>query len=79
MTFSVVRISMTPYMEYSRIMLYRYINFMLLFSFIDINECEVFPGVCKNGECVNTMGSFKCQCPNGMTLDATGRICLGKY
>ncbi|XP_054557268.1 fibrillin-1 isoform X2 [Talpa occidentalis] len=42
----------------------------------DINECEVFPGVCKNGICVNSRGSFKCQCPNGMTLDATGRICL---
>ncbi|KAM7158532.1 fibrillin-1 [Molossus nigricans] len=42
----------------------------------DINECEVFPGVCKNGECLNTKGSFKCQCPNGMTLDSTGRICL---
>lgn len=47
------------------------------FSCIDINECEVFPGVCKNGECVNTRGSFKCQCPNGMSLDSTGRICLG--
>ncbi|XP_006831741.1 PREDICTED: fibrillin-1 [Chrysochloris asiatica] len=42
----------------------------------DINECEVFPGVCKNGQCVNSLGSFKCECPNGMTLDATGRICL---
>ncbi|KAL4837391.1 hypothetical protein H8958_022066 [Nasalis larvatus] len=42
----------------------------------DIDECEVFPGVCKNGLCVNTRGSFKCQCPSGMTLDATGRICL---
>ncbi|XP_068954093.1 fibrillin-1 isoform X2 [Petaurus breviceps papuanus] len=42
----------------------------------DINECIVFPGVCKNGHCVNTLGSFVCQCPSGMTLDLTGRICL---
>uniref|UniRef100_F6ZCP2 Fibrillin 1 n=1 Tax=Ornithorhynchus anatinus TaxID=9258 RepID=F6ZCP2_ORNAN len=43
---------------------------------LDIDECEVFPGVCKNGHCVNTLGSFVCQCPSGMTLDLTGRICL---
>ncbi|XP_041083035.1 fibrillin-1-like [Polyodon spathula] len=43
----------------------------------DVNECEVFPGVCTNGKCVNTVGSFICQCPSGMTLDATGRTCVG--
>ncbi|XP_030353475.1 fibrillin-1 [Strigops habroptila] len=42
----------------------------------DVNECEVFPGVCTNGQCVNTLGSFVCQCPSGMTLDASGRTCL---
>ncbi|XP_041916071.1 fibrillin-2-like [Alosa sapidissima] len=42
----------------------------------DVNECEVFPGVCVNGRCVNTHGSFKCQCPEGLTLDSTGRLCV---
>ncbi|KAL7980061.1 hypothetical protein Chor_001329, partial [Crotalus horridus] len=42
----------------------------------DVNECVVFPGVCTNGQCVNTLGSFICQCPSGMTLDATGRRCI---
>ncbi|XP_053097505.1 fibrillin-2 isoform X2 [Pangasianodon hypophthalmus] len=42
----------------------------------DVNECEVFPGVCLNGRCVNTQGSFKCQCPEGLTLDGTGRLCI---
>ncbi|KAI4882658.1 hypothetical protein NFI96_001503 [Prochilodus magdalenae] len=42
----------------------------------DVNECEVFPGVCLNGRCVNTRGSFKCQCPEGLTLDSTGRLCV---
>lgn len=44
---------------------------------VDVNECEVFPGVCINGKCVNTDGSFVCQCPSGMTVDASGRTCVG--
>ncbi|XP_032070485.1 fibrillin-2 [Thamnophis elegans] len=42
----------------------------------DVNECEVFPGVCPNGRCINSRGSFHCECPNGLTLDGTGRVCL---
>uniref|UniRef100_A0A452S9M8 Fibrillin 3 n=1 Tax=Ursus americanus TaxID=9643 RepID=A0A452S9M8_URSAM len=42
----------------------------------DVNECEVFPGVCPNGQCLNTAGSFRCECPEGLTLDATGRLCV---
>ncbi|XP_042587887.1 fibrillin-2-like [Cyprinus carpio] len=42
----------------------------------DVNECEVFPGVCHNGHCVNTRGSFKCQCPESLTLDVSGRVCV---
>ncbi|XP_036266053.1 fibrillin-2 isoform X3 [Pipistrellus kuhlii] len=42
----------------------------------DVNECEVFPGVCPNGRCINSKGSFHCECPEGLTLDGTGRVCL---
>uniref|UniRef100_A0A8C9L8A4 Fibrillin 2 n=1 Tax=Pavo cristatus TaxID=9049 RepID=A0A8C9L8A4_PAVCR len=42
----------------------------------DVNECDVFPGVCPNGRCVNSRGSFHCECPEGLTLDGTGRVCL---
>ncbi|KAG9337036.1 hypothetical protein JZ751_029895, partial [Albula glossodonta] len=45
----------------------------------DVNECEVFPGVCINGKCVNTDGSFICQCPSGMTVDTSGRTCIGRH
>ncbi|XP_008048410.1 fibrillin-3, partial [Carlito syrichta] len=42
----------------------------------DVNECQSFPGVCPNGHCVNTAGSFHCECPEGLMLDATGRLCV---
>lgn len=45
---------------------------------VDVNECEVFPGVCTNGRCLNTQGSFRCECAEGLTLDSTGRTCVGK-
>lgn len=50
----------------------------LAFVPTDVNECEVFPGVCPNGRCVNTAGSFRCECPEGLTLDGTARTCVGK-
>ncbi|XP_034147697.1 adhesion G protein-coupled receptor E2 isoform X2 [Esox lucius] len=36
----------------------------------DINECN--PGVCPKGKCVNTLGSYYCQCDPGMRYDANG-------
>ncbi|XP_054530117.1 fibrillin-3 isoform X19 [Pan troglodytes] len=42
----------------------------------DVNECESFPGVCPNGRCINTAGSFRCECPEGLMLDASGRLCV---
>ncbi|XP_040269935.1 fibrillin-1 [Bufo bufo] len=42
----------------------------------DVNECEVFPGICTNANCRNTVGSFICECPPGMKVDASGRTCI---
>ncbi|XP_030833292.1 fibrillin-2 isoform X4 [Strongylocentrotus purpuratus] len=44
----------------------------------DINECKVFPGICENGICINTDGSYRCQCQPGFILDTTGRICVDR-
>ncbi|WAR00910.1 FBN1-like protein [Mya arenaria] len=44
-----------------------------------INECAVMAGLCRGGGvCVNTEGSFTCQCPAGMDIDAAGTTCLDK-
>lgn len=34
-------------------------------------------GVCQNGDCLNTLGSFKCSCKAGLVLDRNR--CVGGY
>ena len=41
----------------------------------DFNECEMMENLCEGGDCINTDGSFRCQCPPGYKLDSTGRRC----
>lgn len=48
------------------------------FLFTDLNECMLEPELCKNGRCINTDGSFRCECLPGYELDSTGRTCVGK-
>jgi len=42
----------------------------------DVDECKIFSQVCNNGLCQNTVGSFRCVCPTGYTLDDSKRNCL---
>lgn len=52
-----------------------YLKFYLLF--LDINECN---GRTKCSQlCMNTIGSYKCTCHNGYTLDMDGHTCHRKY
>lgn len=41
----------------------------------NIDECS-FSTACQNGRCVDTIGSFRCICPTGYELDASGSACV---
>ncbi|XP_021164545.2 LOW QUALITY PROTEIN: latent-transforming growth factor beta-binding protein 1 [Fundulus heteroclitus] len=44
---------------------------------VDVNEC-LQPGLCENGICVNTRGSYSCVCRLGFILDATHGVCISQ-
>ncbi|XP_060789204.1 latent-transforming growth factor beta-binding protein 1 isoform X4 [Neoarius graeffei] len=45
---------------------------------IDINECQL-QGVCPNGNCINTPGSYRCLCKSGFIPDATLTSCYPAF
>ena len=51
----------------------------LSLSTIDVDECSFRPRPCQD-ECVNTMGSFFCQCTDPqLSLGPDKRRCVGRY
>lgn len=52
--------------------------FLCYFNMTDINECTMFPGLCVNGRCRNTVGSFECECYPGFAKDSFGTNCTGR-
>ena len=44
----------------------------------DVDECRVLAHLCPHGECINSLGSFRCHCRAGYTPDATATACVGE-
>ena len=44
----------------------------------DIDECKILPNLCENGQCINTLGSYRCICNRGFKPDAAsdGTKCI---
>lgn len=42
-----------------------------------MDECEAIPGICENGKCVNSMGSFRCDCDKGYLYNEDASACEG--
>ena len=53
-------------------------NIQFVYLSLDINECLVDNGGCHH-VCINTAGSYICQCDNGYTSVNNGVDCTGKY
>ena len=45
---------------------------------IDIDECQLNPLTCGPGACVNTPGTFECQCDTGYNSHPVMKVCMGK-
>jgi len=53
-------------------------NVYLLFCVIDVDECSD-PSVCPAPiSCINTVGSYKCDCGIGFMFNAEDQRCVGK-
>lgn len=46
---------------------------------IDINECTDNPRICGGGKCINTKGSHKCQCGDGLLPNSEFTSCIGNH
>jgi len=52
-------------------------DIMVVVVVADIDECALIPAICRPGNCVNNIGSFRCECPDGFSYSSTHYICEG--
>ena len=45
----------------------------------DVNECQLSDTLCRNGVCVNVVGTYQCSCDTGYQLTPDRQGCVGEY
>lgn len=50
---------------------------ILVYIYLDIDECSIMHGVCGDGECQNIPGSFVCKCKEGYETSQLMQVCMG--
>ena len=61
--------------------IHAYIFTCMGFLLLDNNECDKGTHDCSptTQTCMNTIGSFTCECRSGYKLDVNGTTCIGMY
>ena len=57
--------------------LYNVTDIFKMCVIVDIDECTRDPTLCRGGLCENTIGSFRCVCPEGHELMPGEKACKG--
>lgn len=67
----------TNYFDHNRYYIFLFVSFVSALP--DIDECQYFQGICAKGNCVNTIGSYQCECDQGFKEGREGMIkkCVG--
>ena len=55
-----------------------FLNVFHCHFFTDRDECTEIPGICANGRCENTEGSFACTCQEGYKLNNERSFCISE-
>ena len=63
--------------NYYSLLLYNLPVLYITSHLTDINECSDSNGGCDD-DCINTIGSFYCECDSGYTLQTNGKTCNGQ-